>query len=100
MAIYNISNITSAGTIPGIAEGLNVQMGGMLGAMFLLSLWVILYTVASRRGDFIVSFTTASYITSVVGFLGMAAGIVTANYALIPVSMFVAATAILIINRD
>lgn len=67
MAYYNLTNVTSASTIPGMVDGINQLSAGWLGNVLLLVLFIVIF--AFQREHDVNSFLMASFITSFLGVL-------------------------------
>jgi len=100
MAIYNLSNLTDAQNIVQITNAVNQLSGDVFGIMFLVTVFVITFTVSQVRGDFAMSGATASYVTSIMGFFAVGVGFVAIQYAFIPIVLVALGTAMLFAMRE
>lgn len=100
MAIYNLTNVSSANNFAEIISGLNTLSDNILGFMFLVAIFVITYTISQVRSDAAMSFAVGSYVTAIVAFFAIALGFVPTSIAFIPIVMVGLATGMLYAFRE
>lgn len=100
MAIYNLTNVSTAENFAEIISGLNTLSDNLLGMMFLVAIFVITYTISQVRTDASMSFAVGSYVTSVVAFFAVALDFVPTSVAFIPIVMVALSTGMLYAFRE
>lgn len=100
MAIYNLTNVSTADNFAEIISGLNVLSGNLLGLMLLVMIFIITYTISQIRSDAPMSFAVSSYITSIIAFFAIALGFIPTSIAFIPIVMVALATGMLYAFRE
>lgn len=100
MAIYNLSNLSQANTLDEFIVIANIFSEDLLGVMFLVTAFIIVYTVAQTRSDFAMAAATASYVTAIMGFFSVGVGFMSLQMAFIPVILVAAGTGMLFVLRE
>jgi len=95
---YDLTNLTSGGSLDAIARFSNEVAGGFLFDFILLALWLIIFswisvTYGERKGLFV-----SSFIVAISSYLLMGMGLVQPYIVIIPT--FVTAYALLILKKE